>query len=339
MKQDNNEMPNKNMTLLSRLHFLKKVPDSTQKQLHYSTYKIKLYSGEGVFVGYSVFPGAEFILNEYKGTAFDFNHAPMNHVMQINFCLDGRMGWTLHNGDCIYLGAGDISIHMMDNCATSSMTLPLEYYKGITIFLDLDEFKNHLPKALCSIEYNPLELKAKFCDAGQITVLPATTKMDTLFYLWDTMPNAYQLSYLQLKLQELLLFLNIHDLSKSKDKTLYPAPIINTIKKMHKKLTSNLKERPTIESLSKHFLINTSTLKKVFKAVYGQPIAQYMKDYRMHHAANLLCQTTMTVGEISEMMGYENQSKFATAFKKIMQISPVEYRTRYKMKNMDLQKK
>ncbi|MBZ9616737.1 helix-turn-helix domain-containing protein [Clostridium estertheticum] len=338
MKRDNNEMPNKNMTLLDRLHFLKKNPTTTQKQLPCVTYKIMFCSGVGLLTGYPVFPGAELILNEYKGTAFDFNHDPMDQVMQINFCLEGRMGWTLHNGDCLYLGAGDISIHMMDHCATSSMALPLEYYKGFTIFLDLDEFKNHLPQALCSIGYNPIELKSKFCDAGQITVLPATTKMDTLFYLWDTVPSAYQLSYLQLKLQELLLFLNIYDLSKSKGKDPYPAAIISTIKKMHKKLTSDLKEHPTIELLSKDFLINTSTLKKAFKSIYGQPIAQYMKDYRMHHAANLLCQTTMTVGEISEMMGYESQSKFATAFKKIMQIPPVEYRTRYKMENTDLPK-
>ena len=33
--------------------------------------------------------------------------------------------------------------------------------------------------------------------------------------------------------------------------------------------------------------MNTTTLKSVFKAVYGMPIASYMKEYRMKLASNI----------------------------------------------------
>lgn len=56
------------------------------------------------------------------------------------------------------------------------------------------------------------------------------------------------------------------------------------IKEIHQQLTEHLDQRFTIEELSKQYLINTSTLKEVFKTVYGLPIATYMKEYRVHKA-------------------------------------------------------
>lgn len=145
-------------------------------------------------------------------------------------------------------------------------------------------------------------------------------------------PEEYKSAYFKLKLEELLLFLGILDIAKIKTKERYPSCTVDTIKRIHAKLVSNLKQRPTIETLSKEFLINTSTLKQAFKTIYGKPVAQYMKEYRMHEAANMLCRTNMTVREVADALGYENQSKFATAFKEIMQIPPSRYRSYYKMK-------
>lgn len=85
----------------------------------------------------------------------------------------------------------------------------------------------------------------------------------------------------------------------------------------------------TIEELSKEYLINTSTLKETFKGIYGMPIATYMKTYRIKQAAVLLRQTQDTVADIAQQVGYINQSKFATAFREIMKISPTEYRSQY----------
>lgn len=45
---------------------------------------------------------------------------------------------------------------------------------------------------------------------------------------------------------------------------------------------------------SKQFLMNPTTLKKVFKNVYGTSLATYIKQHRMEHAANLLKETDLT---------------------------------------------
>ena len=98
------------------------------------------------------------------------------------------------------------------------------------------------------------------------------------------------------------------------------------MKQIHKRLISDLQERHTIEELSKEFLINTATLKSTFKGIYGQSIGAYMKEYRIRQAAVLLRQTQATIAEIANKVGYENQSKFATAFRDVLKVAPAEYR-------------
>ena len=86
-----------------------------------------------------------------------------------------------------------------------------------------------------------------------------------------------------------------------------------------------LKRHYTIEELSKQYLMNTTTLKSVFKAVYGMPIASYMKEYRMKSASNMLLQEDKSISEIAATVGYKSQSKFTSAFRDIFQILPTAY--------------
>lgn len=86
-----------------------------------------------------------------------------------------------------------------------------------------------------------------------------------------------------------------------------------------------LKRHYTIEELSKQYLMNTTTLKSVFKAVYGMPIASYMKEYRMKLASNMLLQEDKSISEIAAAVGYKSQSKFTSAFRDIFQILPTAY--------------
>lgn len=100
-----------------------------------------------------------------------------------------------------------------------------------------------------------------------------------------------------------------------------------TIEEIHDFLISDLSVRHTIEDLSKEFLINTSTLKEVFKEIYGKPVATYMKEYRMERAKELLKNTDMPISAIARNTGYENQGKFTEAFHKYEKILPKDYRS------------
>jgi len=85
----------------------------------------------------------------------------------------------------------------------------------------------------------------------------------------------------------------------------------------------------TIEALSREFLMNTTTLKAVFKKVYGTSLAAHMKAHRMERAASLLLKTQDDIGAIARAVGYESQSRFTSAFRECYGVSPGEYRRRY----------
>jgi len=95
---------------------------------------------------------------------------------------------------------------------------------------------------------------------------------------------------------------------------------------IHAYLLEHLAERITIEDLSKRFLMNPTSLKTVFRNVYGTSIAAHIKQHRMEQAANLLTETDMTIAQIALAVGYESQSRFSAAFRETYDVLPTVYR-------------
>lgn len=108
--------------------------------------------------------------------------------------------------------------------------------------------------------------------------------------------------------------------------------ITDTIRKVHDFTLEHLSERITIEELSHMFLMNPTTLKEEFKAVYGESIAAHTKEHRMELAASLLSTTGLSLAEIAGRVGYESQSKFTEAFKSFYNMLPSEYRKKQQIK-------
>ncbi len=104
---------------------------------------------------------------------------------------------------------------------------------------------------------------------------------------------------------------------------------------IHEYLLEHLADRVTIEDLSKQFLMNPTTLKKVFKDVYGTSLAAHIKQHRMKHAADLLSETDDSIAQIAFAVGYESQSRFTTAFKETYHMLPSMYRKQFRQSNND----
>lgn len=102
--------------------------------------------------------------------------------------------------------------------------------------------------------------------------------------------------------------------------------ISDTIRRVHDYTLEHLSERITIEELSHMFLLNPTTLKEEFKALYGESIAAHTKEHRMELAATLLTTTRLSLAEIAGQVGYESQSKFTENFKGFYNMLPSEYR-------------
>lgn len=110
----------------------------------------------------------------------------------------------------------------------------------------------------------------------------------------------------------------------------YPPEQIRLVRQIHDEFIHNLDRRITIEDLSRQYLMNPTTLKAMFKSVYGTSLAAHVKEHRMERAAELLLETGDSMAQIARAVGYESQSKFTTAFKEFYQTLPTEYRRQHK---------
>ena len=161
--------------------------------------------------------------------------------------------------------------------------------------LDLALVSQNPPGILAESGIGIADFKNKFCADGACFVMRAKDEIEHIFSELYSVPDRLQKPYFMLKVQELLLFLCMVDVNKEKQRELYTSPQVEIVRDIHKRLISNLQERPTIEELSKEYLINTATLKDTFKGVYGQPIGTYMKVYRMKQAAAPVSYTHLTL--------------------------------------------
>lgn len=284
-------------------------------------------AGKGQIDAYAAFPGVDAAYHVFSAPKVAFRHAPAPGVLELFHCHSGRVGWNMRGGMAIYLGAEDMTMHSATCCADSAMMFPLGYVEGLSISIDPQRLAANLPEALQEANFQPQKLFAAFCQEKPVA-LPACPPLEGLFAPLYAARPALRKPYLQLKIQELFLYLmelKPEQLATSR----YSSQQAEWIKEIHQQLTEHLDQRFTIEALAKQYLINASTLKEVFKAVYGLPIATYMKEYRMRRAMKLLRETDASIADIAAQVGYETQGKFAQAFKDVVHALPTEYRKQY----------
>lgn len=91
-----------------------------------------------------------------------------------------------------------------------------------------------------------------------------------------------------------------------------------------------LHERPaepwTLERLSEAAAVSRSVLHERFVRFLGQPPMQYLAQWRMQLAARWLRDTDIKVLEVALEVGYENETAFARAFRRVTGESPGAWR-------------
>ena len=282
--------------------------------------------GRGRIEAWLVFPGVEVAFHQVAAERARFRHENSSGVLEITHCGSGRVGWNMHGDVSLYLGGGDLALHGMDRCCDSEMSFPLGYYEGISVSADLATLEARCPESLRLARVDFARLRRRFCDGVRPAALPASDEIRRIFTPLYDLPPDLRPPYFQLKAQELLLYLDRLDLEQAGALAQYGAQQTQLVQRIHDQLTAQLDRRYTIEELSRQYLINTSSLKTVFKAVYGQPIAAYMKEYRAREGARLLRTTSLSVAEIARQVGYESQGKFSQAFKEVFGLLPTQYR-------------
>ena len=94
-------------------------------------------------------------------------------------------------------------------------------------------------------------------------------------------------------------------------------------------MEENYMYRLTLSSISANVNLSSSYLCRIFKSEVGTSITNYLNNLRIRKAATLIKENTMSMKEISSMVGIDDQLYFSRLFKKCMGISPSEYGKKY----------
>jgi AraC-like DNA-binding protein len=82
----------------------------------------------------------------------------------------------------------------------------------------------------------------------------------------------------------------------------------------------------TIEMLAKSAGLSRSALSERFTQYVGQPLMQYMTNWRMQLAANHLLSGMDSIAVIANLVGYDSEAAFSRAFKKSVGSPPSQWR-------------
>lgn len=276
-----------------------------------------------------LYPGIDLFYIDIRSDPFSLHHERFGHILQINYCRKGQLAWNTETGSSVYLNQGDFSVHTLDVCTDSSLDFPVGQYQGLTISIDLQKASAQPPELLAGTDLFDGLLQKKFHNDNAITFLAGKQQTESIFSAFYGQPEKLRFSYQRLKMLELLLYLAQVELALGNRLTEYRAEQIETVRRIHDQLLQHLEDRITIELLSKRYLIDPTTLKAAFKAVYGTSLAAHIKTHRMERAAQLLRETEDSVAKIASQVGYESQSKFTASFKQMFHTLPSEYRKRH----------
>lgn len=80
------------------------------------------------------------------------------------------------------------------------------------------------------------------------------------------------------------------------------------------------------ELIADYVNISPNYLRSIFKEVAGGSISAFINEYRLEKARKLLETTAMSISEISDSIGFSNDTYFYTAYKKFYGITPNQHR-------------
>lgn len=169
-----------------------------------------------------LYPGIGITFFSVSGQdSFRFCHEPLAHVMEINYCISGKIGWNMYGGNQIYLGSGDFSLNTMDTCVNSIVTLPNGSYEGIVICIDLEQLTDAPPMPLAGSSVTGELLLEKYCKGGTCTVLAGNEIVQQIFQALYQSPEETRTAWQKVKVLELLLVLSGMEVSREKHLTEY----------------------------------------------------------------------------------------------------------------------
>ena len=277
---------------------------------------------------HKVFDGIDLMFLDVKQETIQFYAKSHTKTFAINHCEEGRIECKFTSGEYLYMGPGDMSLgwHISSNYQHENY-FPTKLFKGVVLLVDVEKAQPILDTLVTETRIDLTQLANRFCEQSEFgMMMEETESVRQIFSSLYKVPDQIKGHYFKLKVIEIFLLLSIISTTNHEKRSSYRKQQVDIVKAVNEYISTQFMKRITIDSLSDQFDIPTSTLKRCFKGVYGTTIHHYLKECRINAAKRLLQESDQSILEIANAVGYENGSKFTSAFKEATGITPSAYR-------------
>ena len=98
---------------------------------------------------------------------------------------------------------------------------------------------------------------------------------------------------------------------------------------IEREITENYMHNISLKSLSEKYFINRAYLGQIFKKQFGVSFKDYLNNYRIEKACEILLRTDDKIYEIAEAVGFNNTDYFISKFVQIKGTTPLQYRKQF----------
>jgi AraC-like DNA-binding protein len=244
--------------------------------------------------------------------------------IQLHFHLQGHhtdIHTTVNNNEFSLKGIGSVPKHTLEAPPQDALELSIVFPPQALQSFIADP-TGELPPALRRL-VQPIEQES-YARVGKLT--PQMKRI-----LWQILRCPHHGFYRQLFLESKVLDLAL--LVLSQEQTLYDNPALDTRERVHyarEVLRKNMHQPPSLSQLARQALLNEATLKRHFKQEFGKTIFDYLLEYRLEQARQMLAEQTIPVADVMTAVGLQNRSYFAAAFRKQFGVNPKQYQKQHR---------
>lgn len=282
----------------------------------------------GTIKGIQIEPGLSILLNKLSlQDKISYDQKLTSGYVKVSFYRKANS--MVHNSEGAYLlSDNSFKIDFFDHSDRITLESLSEEFESIDIFIR----KGLLRNVISNEETLEQDLRVLLLDLingkRRYKMFPTSLKVTQLLNeIWENKSKGIlQLLNVQKLVCEVLsmLLTDFYDAwNEEQTISLEDKNIVETAKSI---LDNNFWKPPTIKELSKLVAVNECRLKKSFKEHYKTTIYQYIIKIRMERSKTMVTSGEYSINEVADQIGYNNTSKFITAFKKEFGLTPGKFK-------------
>ncbi|MFS0925137.1 helix-turn-helix domain-containing protein [Enterococcus durans] len=184
------------------------------------------------------------------------------------------------------------------------------------------------------VGYLPQSLQAK--DEFMVKQLCHSKEMNRLMFYFGGMIQTFSsgfsyeaLLYASQLLRTILSYLAFHETENSAASNKGNEYVTQAIQYIY----DHLEEKIIVEDIAQTLMISPNYLSKIFRQVMGISVNYFITNVKTKQASHYLLNTTLSVQQIAQYLGYQDQYYFSRLFKKIYGVPPKKFREQRGPKN------